>query len=198
MNRRILILILNVVALIFLQACGGAPTSQPGPAATVQPGPATPAMQPAAQSTAQATLQPTPTLTPKPTSTPPPPTAAPQASRAENAVKAFQAAGLPIVDVVVYTAETDPNKLLGRPHQYIAKVSWKDTRLTTPSVASPGGSIEVFANTEDLQARKQYVESFSAIFPEYSYVNGLMLFHLSSDLTPDQAKVYEDVFMKLR
>jgi len=155
-------------------------------------------MQPAAQSTAQATLQPTPTLTPKPTSTPPPPTAAPQASRAENAVKAFQAAGLPVVDVVVYTAETDPNKLLGRPHQYIAKVSWKDTRLTTPSVASPGGSIEVFANTEDLQARKQYVESFSAIFPEYSYVNGLMLFHLSSDLTPDQAKVYEVVFMKLR
>jgi hypothetical protein len=75
MNRRILILALSVVALIFLQACGGTPTSQPGPVATAQPGAtkAAPTVQPTP--TPKPTAVPAATSTPKPTNTPLPPTA---------------------------------------------------------------------------------------------------------------------------
>lgn len=38
------------------------------------------------------------------------------------------ASGLPVESVIIHTAESDPNSLLGRPNQYTAKVSWVDPR----------------------------------------------------------------------
>jgi hypothetical protein len=42
--------------------------------------------------------------------------------------QALGASGFPIGEVRTFTAETDPNSLLGRPNQYTVKVSWKDAR----------------------------------------------------------------------
>ena len=45
-------------------------------------------------------------------------------------VDALSASDLPITNLEVFDAETDPNSLLGRPGQYTVKVSWEDGRLT--------------------------------------------------------------------
>jgi hypothetical protein len=175
-----------------------------------------PAATPQALATLLPTYTPFPTYTPYPTYTPlptnipaatvmptvPPPTApASQTTSADAVLKAFQAAGIPISNIVVLTADSDSNKLLGRPNQYIAKVVWKDSRISTsgdPGIDT-GGTLELFLNTDDLQVRKQYIEAItkSSIFAEYTYARGVMLLRLSHELTPDQAKGYEDVFVEL-
>lgn len=143
---------------------------------------------------------PLPTPTSLPTWTPIAPSA--QAISAADVIHAFRSAGLPIGDVVEFTAETDSNSLLGRPNQYIQKVNWKDTRVEEqgePGV-STGGTVEVFLTVGDLEARKAYVETISAsasFLAQYSFANGLVLIRLSRDLTPDEAKGYENVLMGL-
>ena len=52
--------------------------------------------------------------------------------------------GFPIGNVVVYTEETDPNKFLGRPNQYISKLNFSDTTLSPNADNLNGGGIEVF------------------------------------------------------
>lgn len=109
--------------------------------------------------------------------------------------------GLPIGTVVVFTAETDSNKLLGRPHQYISKVGFADTTIEQSDQSDPkGGSVEFFSSSSDTKARKEYIDSFgkqSPMFIEYSYINGTALLRLNSDLTPEQAAKYEKGFKEL-
>jgi hypothetical protein len=117
----------------------------------------------------------------------------------------FESAGIPISDVVVYTAETDPNNLLGRPHQYIAKVTWQDTRVTPPPEPAKdlsvdnGGSIEIFPDQESARRRYEYIDeiSKSSIFAEYHYLRGVVFLRLSNELTPTQADEYKQVFDSL-
>lgn len=148
------------------------------------------------------TVTPPPTPSPLPTWTPPSQSANTISISAADVIHAFRSAGLPIGDVVEFTAETDSNSLLGRPNQYIQKVNWKDTRIEEqgdPGV-STGGTVEVFLTVGDLEARKAYVETISAsasFLAEYSFANGLVLIRLSHDLTPDEAKGYENVLMGL-
>lgn len=114
---------------------------------------------------------------------------------AQGVVDAFKAAGLPIGEVTVYTAESDPNHLLGRPNQYTAKVSWKDTRA-----GDDGGTVEVFANDADRKARQDYVAAVTktaSVFAEYAYANGPALLRIAGRLTPDQAAEYQKIFEKL-
>lgn len=107
--------------------------------------------------------------------------------------------GMPIGETKAYTAENDPNELLGRPGQYTSKIMFKDTRLNPDPIASEfdvqnGGSIEVFENEDDAIKRAEYLEavtqSFSP-FNEYAYREGTVLLRLSHRLTPDQAAQYE-------
>lgn len=42
---------------------------------------------------------------------------------AADVLNAFKEAKLPIEDDIIFTGETDPNKLLGRPHQSTGKAS---------------------------------------------------------------------------
>src|SRR5258708_37112079 len=113
-------------------------------------------------------------------------TTVPQTSSPDTVLKAFQSAGISISNIVVLTADSDPNKLLGRPNQYIAKVDWKDTRITTPGDPGidTGGTLEIFSTIDDLQARKQYIDALSKspLFAEYTYANGIMLLRLSHQL----------------
>ena len=105
--------------------------------------------------------------------------------------------GFPIGNVVVYTEETDPNKFLGRPNQYISKLNFSDTTLSPDADNLNGGSIEVFLNPEDAEARKTYIDTIGKQMPvlsEYSFIRGNTLLRLSRDLTPTKAREYEKYF----
>lgn len=137
-----------------------------------------------------------PALTSSPSASPKP---TPTAKYAAAVVAALKAKGLPIGSVIVYTAATDPNHLLGRPNGYDSKASFTDTRIkpsdSTQGNVDAGGSVEVFAAAADAQARKTYIQAAEKSAPivgtEYDYVTGRVLLRVSSVLTPDQAQQYE-------
>ncbi|MDN5293186.1 MAG: hypothetical protein PWQ91_410 [Eubacteriales bacterium] len=121
-------------------------------------------------------------------------------ANAEEVVKALKESGLPIGKVMVFTAENDPNSLLGRPGQYTSKVNFVDTRINEPvsdkdiSVEN-GGSVEFFANKEDAKKRYEYVSAIAKsgppMFVEYDYLVDKVLLRVSGKLTPQQAAEYE-------
>lgn len=59
---------------------------------------------------------------------------------------------------------------------------------------SSGGSVEVFANAEDLQTRAQYVGNITKqpMFVEYDYTSAssLVFLRISGKLTPERANAY--------
>ena len=140
----------------------------------------------------------TPTATPSPSPTPIPETV-------EAALKKLSAAGLPVGESITYTAETDPNNLLGRPNGYEGKINFRDTRLMVERVTEfdtgDGGSLEFFPSAAGATSRKDYIQSLgkaSPLFTEYDYVNGRILLRLSARLTPAQAAEYEKVLKTLQ
>lgn len=108
---------------------------------------------------------------------------------------------------VVFTAETDPNDLLGRPGGYTSKATFVDTRVAPgevvddrPGSVDLGGSIEVFVNADDAQARAEYVGAITRSVPafaEYQYRSGAVLLRVSGQLTPDQAAAYETALAQI-
>ena len=99
-----------------------------------------------------------------------------------------------VTDVIVFTAETDTNKLLGRPGQYIGKVNWTDPRAPQQK---QNATIELFADDATLQARFAYLDPIlksSPLFLQYMYRNDArrLLLRLPKELTPAQAQVYAD------
>lgn len=105
--------------------------------------------------------------------------------------------------IVVYTSETDMNNLLGRPNQYTSKVNFADNRISQEYVEendAKGGTIEVFGNKTDMEKRKEYIEQISnssSMFAQYIYSKGNVLLRLEKELTPEQAKEYEEAFYKI-
>lgn len=105
--------------------------------------------------------------------------------------------------IVVYTSETDMNNLLGRPNQYTSKVNFVDNRISQEYVEendAKGGTIEVFENKTDMEKRKEYIEQISnssSMFTQYIYSKGNVLLRLEKELTPEQAKEYEEAFYKI-
>lgn len=102
-------------------------------------------------------------------------------------------------NVVIYTAETDPNTLLGRPNQYIGKLNFTDTRFKDIPVEN-GGTIEIFANQNDLEARANYVESVTKSMPMmvvYQFKHENLLMRLPRELTPEQVKEYETALKQM-
>jgi hypothetical protein len=101
----------------------------------------------------------------------------------------------------VFTETNDPNKLLGRPGQYVSKLSFADSRIAADDVAglkegdtARGGGIEVFKTAEDAKKRADYIERVTEGVPmlaEYRYLNGPVLVRVSHLLTPSQAADYE-------
>lgn len=126
-----------------------------------------------------------------------------QPKAAEELVTELKTAGLPIDNIIVYDEKTDVNELLGRPNQYISKVNFADTTVEQPDdKENPvGGTIETFNNAADLKSRKEYVEEItksSPLFSQYIYVNGNYLLRIDHDVTPENAKKYEEAFGKLK
>jgi hypothetical protein len=115
---------------------------------------------------------------------------------------ALSDAGIQIVDAVSFTDASDPNSLLGRPHQYIAKAVWRDPTIAAQGEASidNGGTIEVFLTPADLQARYDYIDaitSSSPMFAEYHYQNAPAFVRLSKAYLPSQAQKIADIFLAL-
>ena len=143
---------------------------------------------------------------------------------AEEIVNRLKENGLDIGEIVTYTEETDINNLLGRPNQYITKSTFAINSIKQPEKTTAeelknngwseneiqeelilqnepiGGTIETFNNKEDMEKRKNYIESISSsasIFAQYIYSNDYALLRLESDLTPEQAKKYETTFNEI-
>lgn len=115
---------------------------------------------------------------------------------------ALKVKGLPISAIIVYNEETDVNKLLGRPNQYIGKANFADTTVEQIDLKDPcGGSVEFFRSADEAKARKDYIDNIGKNLPmavEYSYINGTALLRLNKNLTPSQATKYEKIFKELK
>jgi hypothetical protein len=172
--------VLAVAMTMMLSACGG---STPGASSPT--------------TTAVVKVSPTLTSTPSPTPTPGP---AHAGRSAVQIVQDLKNHGLPVGISFNYTAANDVNHLLGRPGQYIGKVNFKDTRISSTDQGvdisvTDGGSVETFATTTDAKNRFAYIQKISksgiALFAEYEYLDGLAILRVSAQLTPDQAAKHE-------
>ena len=105
----------------------------------------------------------------------------------------------------VYTAETDPNHLLGEPNGYTAEATFTDNRISPadtagvrPGSIQKGGSVEVFADASSATIRRQPLGQLERNAPlpagEYTFTNGPALLRVSGRLTPAQAAEYEAAF----
>lgn len=125
-----------------------------------------------------------------------------EAVTAQQAV-ANLAKSIPHLKLVrVYDEANDPNHLLGRPGGYTSKAAFSDSRVAGADVEGldkdaieRGGSVEVFRTEEEAKSRAKYIETIAKSMPsatEYHYIAGATLIRVSSLLTPDQAKDYEE------
>ena len=125
--------------------------------------------------------------------------------RADTIALKLKGQGLPIRQVEPYTEDNDPNRLLGRPGQYVGKVNFRDRRAENDRLkgldVSEGGSIEIFETEEDAERRTAYLEGIAKSgvgpFAEYDYPRGRVLLRVAGNLTPKQAREYEAAFKKV-
>jgi hypothetical protein len=118
----------------------------------------------------------------------------------EAVLNAFSSANLPLHNIVIYTDETDPNRLLGRPNQYVRKINFADTRAKNVAAEKNPNSIEIFSNLDDLEDRRRYTEAISKSggpFAQYIYSHKNVLLRLSHDLLPKDAAEYESILKSL-
>lgn len=109
-------------------------------------------------------------------------------------------AGLPIGDITVFDEDTDPDDLLGRPHQYVDKANFVDTELSAEDQARSEGTVEVFANADDPSARKAYLEEVSgsqSLVGYYIYHSYTYLLRIPSEVSPSRAHEYEMAFLNV-
>jgi hypothetical protein len=131
-----------------------------------------------------------------------------KATDAAGITRQLTTKGLPVKLTITYDATSDPNGRLGRPHQYLSKTAFDDTRVADSPQAkedatkdrrdsiSYGGTVEVFPNADDATVWVKYVDGAQQalgglIRPDYIYQHGAVVVRVSHLLTPDQAKVYE-------
>jgi hypothetical protein len=115
---------------------------------------------------------------------------------AEQVVAAFKERGIPIGQVAVLGAATDPDHLLGTPGGYTSKALFVDTRLGSgaqqPAVEA-GGAVEYFANQRDAQRR--FTQLLAAVKgsvqPGQLFHDGDIVLRLSPALSADQVSEYE-------
>src|SRR5690242_6438644 len=134
--------------------------------------------------------------------TPAPSTAAPARPASAAALAArLKAAGLPVRRLIVYTAVTDPNHLLGRQGGYTSKVAWADPRAARQDAGDTrgsiglGGGIEAFPTAAGARARYQSLRGFQPPFGDGNdYLSGTAVLRLSQYLTPTEARAYDAAF----
>ena len=119
---------------------------------------------------------------------------------ADDVVAMLKGAGLPIGLTISYTAESDPDRLLGTPGGYTSRVDFQDTRLPILGSDRPdlqsGGSVEFFPNRADMwrraeAIRKRYESGTIPIEYQHRFYN--VLLRLTFALTPEQRADYDRV-----
>lgn len=138
----------------------------------------------------------------KPASNEPPPVVAPKVETAEDVANGLVKAGLPVANIKVVTAETDDNKMLGRPGQYNSKVYFDDTRHPTKEdeFETVENTIEGFPSEEEAKRRQEYVAEVTKAMPmfnQYIYRAGKFVLRLDKAVLPDEAKAYETALSKI-
>jgi hypothetical protein len=115
---------------------------------------------------------------------------------AKTVVDAIAAKGLPVTNVTVYNASNDPNKLLGRPRQYLSKASFQDTRYIDDQDADQyQNTVEVFPTVVLATERRSYIDRVTRRAPflqQYQFQSGKILLRLDRSFTPTEAKEYHD------
>lgn len=111
----------------------------------------------------------------------------------QGVLDGFKVAGLPVQDLHVYTAENDPNALLGRPGQYTGKANWNDGRHPADD---PDGAntVEVFSDADSMAKRRDYIIRVTGDSPmllQYIHAHKNALVRLDKQITPDQAMEYQ-------
>ncbi len=180
MNRTTMIMLAPLVlgACGDKSAAGGEPSASSAPAATAT---ASAAVSATATASAAASADPT--------------RLALQAS--VDFLKAMQPKRkeLAAVDVKALDENTDPNKLLGRPGQYLAKLVW---RIEGLGGSDDDATVEFYPDLKGAQARAEYIRKVgeaSPMFLQYVYVNEkrAAVLRVPKALTPTQAKAWEEL-----
>jgi hypothetical protein len=97
-------------------------------------------------------------------------------------------AKLPVTSVQVLNAANDPDKLLGKPNGYPAKIAFQD-----PRIGNAHGFVEMFADDKSLKARLkllQVQEKAGAIGPVSAGMAHKVIFRLPKGLSPSQLQTY--------
>lgn len=114
-------------------------------------------------------------------------------------------------DITAYTKKTDPDSLLGKDNQYIAKASFNDDRIENAEEVT-FGVIETFDSLDALELRECYIESVAEVsaqvyeqygsYGQYSILdqvqffsekNALLIIYATS-LDDEAIGLYEDAF----
>ena len=104
----------------------------------------------------------------------------------EDFLTVMQEAGFPIKEVIVYDAVTDPNSLLGRPHEYSEKADFSHESISDLT-------IEIFQHQADAIERKAYY----TFLKQYIFLYDRYMMRIPYALTPDIALRYEETFVKI-
>lgn len=117
---------------------------------------------------------------------------------AEELLIQLKAMNSNMLEIQAFDENSDPNKLLGTPDSYIGKANFSDIRVEQYDTLLSGGTVEVFADAEDCDARAQYLELLSnpALgafgLNEYIYQYDTVIFRVTHDLTEAAAEEYHE------
>lgn len=128
--------------------------------------------------------------------------AAAKVNTADDVAKLLAKAALPVQNVTVLDAATDPNSLLGRPGQYTSKITFFDGRHPKPGDGSDTGenTIEVFSNAADAKTRHDYVEQVTKGMPmltQYMLLQGKALVRFDKVMLPAEVDGYKAALAKI-
>ncbi len=113
--------------------------------------------------------------------------------KAAAVAKAFGEARMPLNQLEFYNAATDPEKLLGTPHQYVSKAKWqtKDTMIHT---------IYEYADEADAQTAKTALDKTikpGAKNSDYVYIHKNIVLRINHEMVPETAAKFETILKSL-
>lgn len=105
-------------------------------------------------------------------------------------------AGFPLSDVEIYDEDTDPNELMGKSGEYIGKFNF--THEPKPETFQ-SLTIEIFEKDADAKKRAAYVKEITEAtgWEEHIYLNSSYLLRIPSDLTAEEAELYNKAFNQI-
>lgn len=109
-----------------------------------------------------------------------------------------------ISKVVVYTEDTDPNDLLGRPNGYTQAAVLIDSRTNCDESdlgVSCGAVLEMWPSADEAKGRSEYIQSALKDNPmlgtEYNYLRGANLLRVTGELKPSDARAIQEAWATL-